>query len=689
MSSISHYRARAGKAALAIALATAVLASLTPGRLLAADTPSYWFAGTRLIFAKTALVGGETAVSIRDPAFTSFLTRLGATVAWQPGERYVVVTAADRHTISFTLGDSRYLNGAASGRAPFAPYADGQDAYIPFATLARALYVEPVLDGGETVLQPQLGVLDVRQDGVRTFVTLRTATPVRYRRVAESSERVQLALSGVGTTLAPMRQVLTAGLSVVEIATTGNPRNPTTTITFDGAALSAHALYPSSSKNELVLAFAPQSTPLAGTPIPSEGGAPATLAAAPPPSSPALPPPSVLPAPPQPAPPQPAPAQPAPAQPAPAQATLPLATPAPMATTSWLTAVDVTPPGDAQLAGGGATVKLTLNGPAAYEWHRLPDGRWYIDLHAALGSGERDQQLNYPGLASIRVRQISFGAAPVVRVALTLNPLPGGGERSVRIDTTDTTATITVDGAASSDVARSGTGSVGDVTLAAAPLQSPGPPAGWKFGTPAPPPPGSNPRLIVIDPGHGGSDTGAMHNGLVEKVLTLDISQRLRAILVSRGWTVKMTRERDVDVVAPDDDARTELQGRCDIANNAGARLFISVHINSFTSPDLNGTTTYYYKPDSVQFANAIQHDLMSVLGTKDDGVRRDNLYVVRHTTMPAVLVETAFLSNPQDAAKLRNPAFLQNVAQGIADGVRDYAGSPNSTPPMGALSGE
>jgi N-acetylmuramoyl-L-alanine amidase len=199
----------------------------------------------------------------------------------------------------------------------------------------------------------------------------------------------------------------------------------------------------------------------------------------------------------------------------------------------------------------------------------------------------------------------------------------------------------------------------------------------------------TNPRLIVIDPGHGGSDTGAMHNGLVEKVLTLDISMRLRTILTSRGWTVKMTRERDVDVVAPDDDARTELQGRCDVANNAGARLFVSVHINAFTTSDLNGTTTYYYKPGDETFAEAVQHRLIPLLGTKDDGVKHENLYVVRHTTMPAILVETAFLSNPDDAAKLRNPAFLQNVAEGIADGIGDYAGSPNTIPATSSMSGE
>jgi N-acetylmuramoyl-L-alanine amidase len=161
---------------------------------------------------------------------------------------------------------------------------------------------------------------------------------------------------------------------------------------------------------------------------------------------------------------------------------------------------------------------------------------------------------------------------------------------------------------------------------------------------------------------------------LTEKIITLDVSDRLRSILISRGWQVRMTRDTDRDVYAPNDSAHDELQARCDIANNAGARMFVSIHVNSFTSSDLSGTTTYYYKGIDRGLAAAVQRRLIAALGTKDDGVRKENFYVIHHSTMPAILIETAFLSNQGDAELLRSPEFLQRIAAAIADGINDYA---------------
>ena len=338
----------------------------------------------------------------------------------------------------------------------------------------------------------------------------------------------------------------------------------------------------------------------------------------------------------------------------------------------------------------GLSVRIAVNGSAAYDWHRLGggDNRWYIDVHgASLSVPAHEIHSASAAVASVRVGTVHVVGAPTVRIAMTLT-----GDKRVEVVPFDGGVTLNVPGDDAMDVARSGSGQIGDAALAAGSDQDATvpPSEGWKFspqpgtsvapGAPlAPPPPGSNPRLIVIDPGHGGSDTGAQHNGLTEKVLTLDISKRLRAMLIARGWIVKMTRTTDVDVYGPNASDRAELQARCDVANAAGARMFVSVHINSFTTGELNGTTTYYYKPQDRLFAAAIQRHLMTSLSTKDDGVRRENFYVVRHTTMPSVLVETAFLSNPSDAALMRQPAFLQNVALGIANGIREYAGSPAS----------
>jgi N-acetylmuramoyl-L-alanine amidase len=108
--------------------------------------------------------------------------------------------------------------------------------------------------------------------------------------------------------------------------------------------------------------------------------------------------------------------------------------------------------------------------------------------------------------------------------------------------------------------------------------------------------------------------------------------------------------------------------------------MFVSVHSNSFTTSELSGTTTYYYKANSYALADAVHARLTAVLPTKDDGIRKDNFYVIHHSTMPAILVETAFLSNPGDAALLKTTAFRQRVAEGIADGIGDYA-SANPQP--------
>ena len=161
---------------------------------------------------------------------------------------------------------------------------------------------------------------------------------------------------------------------------------------------------------------------------------------------------------------------------------------------------------------------------------------------------------------------------------------------------------------------------------------------------------------------------------MTEASLTLDMAKRLQGILVARGWQVKLTRETDVDVYRPNDSAHDELQARDDIANNSGGLLLVSIHVNSFINSGPNGTTTYYAKPSDVPLAQVIQRELASGLGTKNDGTIKSRLYIPLHANMPAVLVETAFLSNPEDFAKLNSPDWRQKLAEMIADGIDRYA---------------
>ncbi len=680
LSSMNRFRAQAGSAlAFGLMLLLGALgATAEPARAQAVGasgvmtSPSdYWFAGTRLTFDRAQYRAGRLAVATDDSGLARFLGKLGATLAYQPGQKYVVITTGDRRAIAFVVGDPRFEVSGTTQTAGFAPYASGSAAYLPFADLARALYVVPILDGDATVLQPQIAALDVRQVGRVTTVTVRGASPLHFKRTSDDGDdRVTLAFTGISSTLEPTRDIPGGALNGVSISASGTPRNPTTTVSFEVAPSANRALVPGESANALSIAFAPAGVALAGTPIPAAGAA--TVAAMP----------VAQPAEPMLANPVPTTAQATPAAAVPASGPTPTALGLATATVSN---VDADPEGDA------LNVDVAIAGPVTYEWHRLSDNRWYVDLKpATLSMDAQDIPVTSDAVQSLRVKGFvgPNDHLPTVRVAMTL-----ATPRIVNLAATSDGLTIAVDRLDDLAPARVGLGEISGgklvtsivplpAVVAAAPNDGDRPPvpSAWKFGAPLPV--GTNPRLIVLDPGHGGSDDGAMHNGLVEKDLNIDVARRVKALLISRGWLVKMTRETDVDVFAPNASAHDELQARCDVANQAGARLFISIHTNSFTTSELSGTTTYYYKSDSYGLADAVHARLAASLPTADDGIRKENFYVIHHTTAPAILVEMAFLSNPGDAQLLKTDAFLQKIAVGIANGVGDYAtpGAPVSS---------
>ncbi|MGH7716953.1 MAG: N-acetylmuramoyl-L-alanine amidase family protein, partial [Vulcanimicrobiaceae bacterium] len=348
----------------------------------------------------------------------------------------------------------------------------------------------------------------------------------------------------------------------------------------------------------------------------------------------------------------------------------PVQTPLPVTTTSVVTGIDVENP-----APDALLIHVATSPGISFEWHRLGIDRFYLDFtNATLTSAAHEDRPTVSFVQGYRVSQLPSAATPTVRFAITMTP-----NRRIDVipDAQGVTITVADVDATGDFVAQVGSGVTGAGSVAVVPTAVPsdvtGPPG-------AVPPPGSNPRLIVIDPGHGGSDTGAVHNGVMEKEVTLDIALRLRSLLIARGWLVKMTHDTDRDVYGPNASDVAELQARVDVANNAGARLFVSIHANSSTSSVPSGTTSYYYKPQDRPLAAAIQARLIALLGTKDDGVIRERFYVIHRTTMPAALIETAFVSNISDAARLRSPSFRQQIAVGIADGIKDYAGQPASS---------
>lgn len=180
-------------------------------------------------------------------------------------------------------------------------------------------------------------------------------------------------------------------------------------------------------------------------------------------------------------------------------------------------------------------------------------------------------------------------------------------------------------------------------------------------------------KVIAIDPGHGGSDPGAIGpNKLQEKTVTLAVAQKVQALLEKAGATVLMTRKTDVDVYGPNASAVEELNARTVGANSNKADVFVSLHINAFTNPAVGGTATYYYQKSryDVLLANCIQDNLVKSGGLQDRGINAAGFYVIKKTKMPSVLAELAFISNPEEEKLLSTPQFQQKLAQGVVQGL-------------------
>jgi N-acetylmuramoyl-L-alanine amidase len=172
--------------------------------------------------------------------------------------------------------------------------------------------------------------------------------------------------------------------------------------------------------------------------------------------------------------------------------------------------------------------------------------------------------------------------------------------------------------------------------------------------------------LVVIDPGHGGKDSGAPGlGGLLEKDVVLPISIKLARILEQNGIQVVLTRDADFFV---------ELQGRVDIAKRVNATLFVSIHANAVSNrPDVNGLEVYYYDSGYTLADTVRQAILQNISTLKNRGTRKARFYVLRRNTMPAILVETGYMTGREDNPRLGTPEYQSRMAEGIANGILNY----------------
>ncbi|MGG3160595.1 N-acetylmuramoyl-L-alanine amidase [Geobacillus stearothermophilus] len=176
-------------------------------------------------------------------------------------------------------------------------------------------------------------------------------------------------------------------------------------------------------------------------------------------------------------------------------------------------------------------------------------------------------------------------------------------------------------------------------------------------------------QTIIIDPGHGDYDPGAVANGLLEKEINLNVALKVKSLFENTGFGIALTRETDVFV---------PLSGRVAFAKEQGGDIFVSIHTNSGGG---TGTETYYYSAaatnpyveQSKKLAQCIQKRLVEAWNAVDRGTKRGNLHVLRENNMPAVLVELGFIDRKEDAEKLGSPYWQEKAAKAIYLGILDY----------------
>ncbi len=353
-------------------------------------------------------------------------------------------------------------------------------------------------------------------------------------------------------------------------------------------------------------------------------------------------------------------------------------------------------------------IAVTLDSEARFEYHQLPQNRelnipprLYIDIDGArLGPGVKDIPISDGLLKTARIAQYRPGT---VRVVLDLD----GSLKDFKIFTFSDPFRIIIDarGERPTEISRGKEAVI--APMPALPAVSPPPPA--EKAKPLARPAIGKIRRIVVDAGHGGHDPGALGGGGTrEKEVVLQIALKLaRRLREDLGLDVVLTRSTDVFL---------ELQERTAIANQVGADLFVSIHANAALNRSSSGIETYYlnlaktekvaqlaakengtslekvsllqavlfdlmanYKlNDSAHLADEVQKSLYRRVsarysGVRNLGVKQGPFYVLVGATMPSILVETAFVSNEREEARLKDQNYQDCTVAGIVEGIREY----------------
>ena len=189
-------------------------------------------------------------------------------------------------------------------------------------------------------------------------------------------------------------------------------------------------------------------------------------------------------------------------------------------------------------------------------------------------------------------------------------------------------------------------------------------------------------KVIVIDPGHGGFDGGASDNGVFEKEINLDVALKLKEYIEQGGGVVYITRVDDVSTNENNANGKSakmaDLEARKELVNSAEADVFLSIHMNKFSQPQYRGAQVFYAgkSEESKKLGETIQETMKEVI---DDGNTRvakkidGQIYILKNTSVPSVIIECGFLSNPQEASMLKNEEYRQKLAWSIYLGLLKY----------------
>jgi N-acetylmuramoyl-L-alanine amidase len=186
-------------------------------------------------------------------------------------------------------------------------------------------------------------------------------------------------------------------------------------------------------------------------------------------------------------------------------------------------------------------------------------------------------------------------------------------------------------------------------------------------------------KIIILDPGHGGPDGGAVGGDILEKDVALQVSRYLKDYLQEQGALVLMTREEDVDLADPKTKGYSrrkveDLRNRITMINESEADLFISIHLNAIPSPRWRGAQTFYHRStheDNERVAKFIQDEFRINLENTDRLAKSMNsLYILKNAKIPGALVEVGFLSNPSERALLIQEEYQKKLAASIYNGI-------------------